>query len=194
MGALLTCSRRIDRLSSSFGDVVAWAVVAVVLLSAGNALARKFLHFASNGALELQLYLFAAIFLISGANTLLRNEHIRIDVLFSKLSQTKQMWIDIFGILFFLLPVAVMTAWMTFPSLIHAFESGQVSGNTGGLLLWPIWAIAVVGFVLLILQALSELIKRVAVLRGLPIDMFTERDEAAELLQALTQQHEEPSK
>lgn len=194
MSALLKCSRLIDRLSNLFGDVVAWVVIAVVLLSAGNALARKFLNVASNAALELQLYLFAAVFLISGASTLLRNEHVRIDVLFSKLSETKRMWIDIFGILFFLLPAALMTAWMSFPRLVQSFQSGQVSGNTGGLLLWPVWAVAVAGFVLLILQALSELVKRVAVLRGVSVETPGERDEAADLLQAMQQLREEKSK
>lgn len=194
MSALLKFSRLIDRLSNLFGAVVAWVVIAVVLLSAGNALARKFLNVASNAALELQLYLFAAVFLISGASTLLRNEHVRIDVLFSKLSETKRMWIDIFGILFFLLPAALVTAWMTFPRLVQSFQSGQVSGNTGGLLLWPVWAVAVVGFVLLILQALSELVKRVAVLRGVSVETPGERDEAADLLQAMQQLREEKSK
>lgn len=194
MGALLRCSRLIDRLSTMCGDLVAWVVVAVVLLSAGNALARKFFHVASNAALELQLYLFAAIFLISGAHTLLRNEHVRIDIIFARLSQRARMWIDIFGITFFLLPVALMTAWMTFPMLVRTFMSDQTSGNTGGLLLWPAWAIAVTGFVLLILQALSELVKRVAVLRGIPVELPGERDEVADLLAAMQQQREEVSK
>lgn len=194
MGALLRCSRLVDRLSTFTGDMVAWAVVAVVLLSAGNALARKFLHIASNAALEMQLYLFAAIFLISGAHTFLRNEHVRIDIIFAKLSQRSRMWIDIFGIVFFLLPVAIMTAWMTFPMLVQTFISGQTSGNTGGLLIWPAWAIAVTGFVLLILQALSELVKRIAVLRGIPVELPGERDEVADLLAAMQQQREDVSK
>lgn len=194
MGALLRCSRLVDRLSTFCGDMVAWVVVAVVLLSAGNALARKFLHVASNAALELQLYLFAAIFLISGALTLLRNEHVRIDIIFARLPQKARMWIDIFGITFFLLPVAMMTAWMTFPMLVRTFVSGQTSGNTGGLLVWPAWAIAVTGFVLLILQALSELVKRVAVLRGIPVELPGERDEVADLLAAMQQQREGVSK
>lgn len=194
MGALLKCSRLVDRLSTLVGDTVAWAVLAVVLLSAGNALARKFLHIASNAALEMQLYLFAAIFLISGAQTFLRNEHVRIDLLLSRLSLRKRMWVDIFGIIVFLLPVAVMTTWMTFPMLVRTFGSGQVSGNTGGLLLWPAWAIAVAGFGLLVLQALSELVKRIAVLRGIPVVLPGERDEAAELLAAMQQQREDISK
>lgn len=191
MRALLSCARVIDRISSFFGDAVAWLVVVVVLLSAGNALARKFLNIASNAALELQLYLFAAIFLISGAHTLLRNEHVRIDIIFTRLSERARMWIDIFGIVVFLLPVAIMTAWMTWPMVVSTFASGQTSGNTGGLLIWPLWAIAVLGFVLLTLQALSELVKRVAVLCGIEVEQAEERDEVADLLAVIKQDQRE---
>lgn len=187
MKALLKIARVIDRVSNFSGDGVAWLVVAVVFLSAGNALARKFLNIASNAALELQLYLFAAIFLISGAQTLLRNEHVRIDIIFSRLSERARMWIDIFGIILFLLPVAVMTAWMTWPMLVSTFRSGQTSGNSGGLLIWPLWGIATLGFVLLVLQALAELVKRVAVLRGIPVERPEERDEVANLVAAIKQ-------
>lgn len=169
MKPLLRMARAIDRLNAGIGEAMSWAILAVVMLSAGNAIVRKAFSAGSNAALELQLYLFAAIFLLNGGNTLLRNEHIRIDVLFVKLSERARNWIDILGILFFLLPVAVMTAWMTLPVLVRTFVGSEHSANKGGLLLWPAWAMVVAGFVLLILQALAELVKRTAVLQGIPV-------------------------
>ena len=169
MKPLLRMTRVIDRLNATVGEAMSWAILAVVLLSAGNAIVRKVFNTGSNAALELQLYLFAAIFLLNGGNTLLRNEHIRIDVLFVKLSERKRLWIDVFGILVFLLPAAVMTAWMTLPVLVRTFVGSEHSANKGGLLLWPAWALVVVGFVLLILQALAELVKRIAQLQGIPV-------------------------
>lgn len=169
MKQLLWLTRGIDRLNSSIGEMMSWAILVVVLLSAGNAIVRKVFSTGSNAALEMQLYLFAAIFLLNGGNTLLRNEHIRIDVIFIKLSQRVRLWIDILGIIFFLLPVAVMTAWMTLPVLVRTYVGAETSASAGGLLLWPAWALVVAGFALLIVQALAELVKRVAELRGIPV-------------------------
>ena len=170
MKPLLRMTRVIDRLNATIGEAMSWAILAVVLLSTGNAIVRKVFNTGSNAALELQLYLFAAIFLLNGGNTLLRNEHIRIDVLFVKLSERARLWIDVLGILFFLLPAAAMTAWMTLPVLARTFIGGEHSANKGGLLLWPAWALVVIGFTLLILQALAELVKRLAQLQGIPVD------------------------
>lgn len=170
MKPLLRLARVVDRVNAAVGELMSWMILVVVLLSAGNAIVRKVFSTGSNAALELQLYLFAAVFLLNGGNTLLRNEHIRIDVLFIRLSERARLWIDVLGILFFLMPVAVMTAWMSLPVLARTYAGNEHSASTGGLLLWPAWALVVAGFVLLMAQALAELVKRVAQLRGLPVD------------------------
>ncbi|HWS75383.1 MAG TPA: TRAP transporter small permease subunit [Quisquiliibacterium sp.] len=169
MKELLRLTRVVDRLNTGIGEAMSWAILLVVLLSTGNAIFRKVFSMGSNAALELQLYLFAAIFLLNGGYTLLRNEHIRIDVLFVRLSERVRLWIDILGILFFLLPMAAMTAWMTLPMLVRTYVGAERSASEGGLLLWPAWALVVAGFVLLILQALAELVKRAAQLQGIPV-------------------------
>jgi TRAP-type mannitol/chloroaromatic compound transport system permease small subunit len=169
MKELLRLTRVVDRLNTGIGEAMSWAILLVVLLSTGNAIFRKVFSMGSNAALELQLYLFAAIFLLNGGYTLLRNEHIRIDVLFVRLSERVRLWIDILGILFFLLPMAAMTAWMTLPMLVRTYAGAERSASEGGLLLWPAWALVVAGFVLLILQALAELVKRAAQLQGIPV-------------------------
>jgi TRAP-type mannitol/chloroaromatic compound transport system permease small subunit len=169
MKVLLRLTRVVDRLNTGIGEAMSWAILLVVLLSTGNAIFRKVFSMGSNAALELQLYLFAAIFLLNGGYTLLRNEHIRIDVLFVRLSERVRLWIDILGILFFLLPMAAMTAWMTLPMLVRTYIGAERSASEGGLLLWPAWALVVAGFVLLILQALAELVKRAAQLQGIPV-------------------------
>lgn len=169
MKLLLWFSRIIDRLNAGVGEVVSWLILVVVLVSASNAVLRKTMSMGSNAALELQLYLFAAIFLLNGGYTLLRNEHVRIDVLFVRLSERKRMWIDIFGILFFLMPVTVITAWLTLPVLVRTYVGAEHSSSAGGLLLWPAWLLVPVGFALLFLQGLSELVKRIAQLRGIEL-------------------------
>lgn len=169
MKLLLRFSRNIDRLNAAIGEVVSWLILVVVLVSSANAVLRKTMSMGSNAALELQLYLFAAIFLLNGGYTLLRNEHVRIDVLFVRLSERRRMWIDIFGILFFLMPVTVITAWLTLPVLVRTYVGAEHSASAGGLLLWPAWLLVPVGFALLFLQGLSELVKRVAQLRGIDL-------------------------
>ncbi len=193
MKPLLRLARIVDRLNHAIGELMSWAILAVVLLSAGNAIVRKALSIGSNAALELQLYLFAAIFLLNGGYTLLRDEHIRIDVLFARLGERTRMWIDILGILFFLLPMAFMTAWMTLPVLQRTFVGNEHSASEGGLLIWPAWALVVAGFTLLILQALAELIKRVAKLRGLELPKSPHEEDAAGLdpLAAMMQDRKE---
>jgi len=167
MNKLLAISRAIDALNGRIGRATVWLVLAMVLVSTLNALVRYALHISSNAWLELQWYLFAAVFLLCAAYTLLNNEHIRIDVVSSRLSERTRIWIDIFGTLFFLLPMAIYIAWMSWPIFLNAWHSNEMSSNAGGLVRWPARLLVPVGFFLLSLQGLSELIKRIAALKGL---------------------------
>ncbi|MDX9995112.1 MAG: TRAP transporter small permease subunit [Rhodocyclaceae bacterium] len=166
MNFLLQFSRLIDGLNERIGRASIWLILIVVLISAGNALSRFAFSLSSNAMLEIQWYLFSAIFLACAAYVLLKNEHIRIDVVAGRLSERGQNWIDVFGILFFLLPMAIMIAYLSWPVFMNAWESGEVSANPGGLVRWPVRLMLPVGFALLILQAFSELIKRIAFLTG----------------------------
>ena len=167
MNALLKLSRLIDALTERIGKAVLWLVLIVVLVSAANAIMRYTIHYSSNAFLEIQWYLFGVIFLFSSGYTLLRNEHVRIDLISSKFSKRGQVWIDIFGILFFLMPMALVIMLLSWPVFMHAFESQEMSNSAGGLIVWPARLMIPVGFFLLILQAISELIKRVGFLQGL---------------------------
>ena len=167
MKLLLAVSHAIDALNERIGRVVLWLVLAMVQVSSANALSRYALNLSSNAWLELQWYLFAAVFLLCSGYTLLHNEHIRIDVVSSRLSRRTQIWIDIFGTLFFLFPLSITIMWLSWPIFMNAWVSGEMSSNAGGLIRWPARLLVPVGFFLLTLQGLSELIKRVAFLRGL---------------------------
>lgn len=167
MNMLLSISRGIDALNERVGKTVMWLVLACVLVSSFNAMSRYALSISSNAWLELQWYLFAMVFLLCSGYTLLHNEHIRIDVVSSRFSQRTQTWIDIFGTVFFLLPVALYLMWSSWPLFLNAWHSGETSANAGGLIRWPARLMIPVGFFLLTVQALSELIKRVAFLKGL---------------------------
>ncbi len=167
MSPLLSLSRRIDRFSEFVGRWTAWLVLAAVLISTGNAIVRKALNMSSNGFLEIQWYLYAAIFLFAAGYTMLRQEHVRIDVVMSRFSKRTQIWIDIIGITFFLLPFVVIVIGMVMPLVIRAYGSGEMSSNAGGLIRWPVYAILPIGLAFLGLQGISELIKRVAFLKGL---------------------------
>jgi TRAP-type mannitol/chloroaromatic compound transport system permease small subunit len=166
VSALLQLSRLIDRLSEWVGRWVAWLVLAAVLISTANATARKLFNVGSNAFLEIQWYLFAAVFLLAAGYTLLRQEHVRIDVILSRFSRRTQVKVEIFGILAFLMPFVVIIIWFVWPLVVRAYVSGEMSSNAGGLIRWPVFAMAPLGFVLLGLQGLSELIKRVAFLQG----------------------------
>ncbi|HEX9811154.1 MAG TPA: TRAP transporter small permease subunit [Burkholderiales bacterium] len=179
MKALLTISRAIDATNERIGRLLLWLVLIVVLVSAGNAMSRYLLNLASNAWLELQWYLFAAIFLGCAGYTLLHNEHIRIDVISSRLSRRTQLWIDILGTVFFLLPVSLYLLWLSWPIFMNAWTSGEVSNQAGGLIRWPARFMVPAGFFLLSLQGVSELIKRVAVLRGLIPDRMEHHADAA---------------
>ena len=166
MNALLALSRRIDALTERIGRSAIWIVLIVVLISAGNAIMRYAFNYSSNALLEVQWYLFGLLFLSCSGYTLLRNEHVRIDLLSSKLSKRGQAWIDIFGIIFFLMPMAVAILVLSWPVFMHAFESGEMSNSAGGLIVWPARLMIPVGFALLIMQGVSELIKRIGFLLG----------------------------
>jgi TRAP-type mannitol/chloroaromatic compound transport system permease small subunit len=177
MNTLLTISRAIDALNERIGRVILWLVLAMVLVSSANAVTRYLLHMSSNAWLELQWYLFAMVFLLCAGYALLHNDHIRIDVVSSHLSRRTQMWIDVFGTVFFLLPVAITIMWLSWPIFLNAWTSGEMSSNAGGLIRWPARLMIPVGFFLLTLQGVSELIKRVAFLRGLipdPVEKHVE--------------------
>ena len=166
MQALLRVSRLIDGLNERIGRVMYWLVLVAVIVSAGNAISRKVLNLSSNAYLELQWYLFSALFLFCAGYTLLRNEHVRIDVVAGRFSARTQAWIDIFGTVFFLLPMAVLFIYLSWPIFIRTYVQGEISTNAGGLLIWPARFMVPVGFTLLTLQGLSELIKRIAFLTG----------------------------
>jgi len=184
LSPLLSFSRLIDRLNEKVGQLFFWLVLITVLVSAANAVVRKLFNYSSNGLLEIQWYFFSAIFLFLAGYTLLRNEHVRIDVIAGRLSKRSQTWIDILGTLFFLLPMAILLAWLAWPVFVEAYERHEVSTNAGGLIIWPARLLVPIGFVLLALQGISELIKRVAFLRGLipdPSEKHVEKTAEEEL-------------
>ena len=167
MAPLLSLSRLIDRFTSWVGRWVAWLVLAAVLISAINAAVRKLFNTSSNAYLEIQWYLFAAVFLLAAGYTLMRQEHVKIDVISSRFSKRTQIWIDIVGLTLFVLPLVVTVIRLSLPLVIRAYEMNEYSQNAGGLIRWPVFAILPLGFFLLGIQAVSELIKRIAFLRGL---------------------------
>jgi TRAP-type mannitol/chloroaromatic compound transport system permease small subunit len=166
VNALLAFSRAVDRMNGAIGKATTWLILIVVVISAGNAVVRYSIDWSSNALLEVQWYLFSAIFLLCAGYVLNRNEHIRIDVIFGRFSERTQNWIDVFGFLAFLLPMVVLTMYLSWPVFMMAWTSGETSANPGGLIRWPVRLLMPVGFFLLMLQGLSELIKRVAFLAG----------------------------
>jgi TRAP-type mannitol/chloroaromatic compound transport system permease small subunit len=183
MGALLALSRGIDRITDVIGKAMGWLIFLAILVSAGNAVIRKVFSTSSNAWLELQWYLFGAAFMLAAAYTLKQNEHIRVDIFYASRSRETQHWIDLFGHVFFLLPFVVLMTWLLVPYALQAYVKGDVSSNAGGLIIWPARALLLAGFVLLVFQALSEIIKKIAVIRGLIDDPHPtiSAKEAAEL-------------
>ncbi len=183
MQALLALSRGIDRVTEFIGKSVMWLIFLAILVSAGNAIMRKAINWSSNSLLEAQWYLFGAAFLMASAYTLKQNEHIRIDIVYGMFRSRTRHWIDLFGHVFFLLPFVVLMVWLLVPYLLDAIRSGQGSANSGGLIVWPARAFLLAGFVLLFLQAISEIIKKIAVMQGLIDDPhpFVSAHEQAEL-------------
>ena len=167
MKSLLAFSGWMDRTSERIGHTIYWLVLAAVLISCINAIIRKAFNWSSNSLLEIQWYLFSAIFLFCAGYTLLRNQHVRIDVISGRLSKRAQAWIDILGTVFFLLPLAIMVMYLSWPVFVQAYQRHEVSTNAGGLIIWPARLLVPVGFLLLAAQGISELIKRVAFLKRL---------------------------
>ena len=170
MEGLLRLSGGIDRLTEFIGRQVRWLILAAVIVSAVNAIVRKTFDTSSNAWLELQGYLFGAVFMFAAAYVLQKNAHVRIDAVSSHLSKRTRDWIDLFGHVFFLLPLCLLMVWLGVPYFWEALRDGEISNNAGGLIVWPIKFFILGGFALLLAQALSEIIKRWAVIRGLRHD------------------------
>ena len=166
MGGLLALSGVIDRINEWIGKSVSWLILIAVLVSATNAILRKTMNISSNAWLEFQWYLFGAAFLGAAAYTLKQNEHIRIDILYGALSRRKQHWIDLIGHILFLMPFVLLMLYFLVPYVMISMNSGEVSQNAGGLILWPAKMLLLIGFILLMFQGISEIIKKIAVMRG----------------------------
>jgi TRAP-type mannitol/chloroaromatic compound transport system permease small subunit len=170
MHFLLQFSRLIDRLTERVGKAALWLVLIAVVISAANAIVRKSFNVSSNAFLEIQWYLFAAMFLLTAGYTMLRQGHVKIDVILGRFSKQTQIKVEIFGILVFLMPFVIIVIDLVWPLVVQAYESGEMSENAGGLIRWPVYALVPIGFTLLGLQGISELIKRLGFLKGLCSD------------------------
>ena len=194
MQTLLKLSRAIDALNENVGKAAIWLVLVVTLISAVNAFVRYAFNYSSNGFLEIQWYLFSAIFLLCAGYALKRNAHVRIDVVSSRFSPRTLAWIDIIGTIFFLAPMACAVLYLSWPIFLESYRTNEYSSNAGGLIVWPVRALVPAGFFLLILQGISELIKRFAFLKGLIADPNA-KDEGPsaeeELAKAIQQQRGE---
>ena len=193
MNGLLSLCRVIDRVNEFVGKWVAWLVLAAVIVSASNAVIRKVLNVSSNAFLEIQWYFFAAVFLLCAGYTLLRNDHVKIDVVLHLLEKRKQIWVDIIGIIFFLFPFVIAVVVLSWPLFLTALQTGEMSQNAGGLIRWPVYALVPLGFTLLGIQGVSELIKRFAYLKGLIDDPTKKKEQKSaeqELAEAILAQTE----
>ena len=188
MRAILKFSNAVDWLNAQIGKYVIWLILASTVISGINAVIRKAFNMSSNAYLEVQWYLFAASFLIAAGYTLLQGEHVKIDVISSRLSKRGQIWIDIIGFAVFLTPMCLTILYYGIPFFLQGYRSGEVSGNAGGLIRWPVYAMIPLGFGLLLLQGWSELIKRIAFLQGLiedPTVKKVEKTAEEELAEAI---------
>lgn len=176
MTALLSLSRLIDKISTGVGKFTMWLILATTLISAGNAIVRKIFNVSSNGLLEIQWYLFAAVFMLGASYGFLKNSHVRIDFISSKLSHRARNWVDVVGILLVLIPFCLIIISLGWPFFMQALTSGEMSQNAGGLIRWPAYLLIPVGFALLLLQAVSELIKRIAFLTDKGPDVLNSED------------------
>ena len=183
MAGLLALSRAIDRMNEFIGKSVSWLILVSILVSAGNAIIRKAFNSSSNAWLELQWYLFGAAFLLAAAYTLRQNEHIRIDIVYGLFSRRKQHWIDLFGHVFFLMPFVLLMLYYFVPYFLLSWRSGEVSSSAGGLIIWPAKLMLLIGFFLLAIQGVSEIIKKIAIMSGAMEDPtpFISAHEQAEL-------------
>jgi TRAP-type mannitol/chloroaromatic compound transport system permease small subunit len=165
--SLLAIAHGIDKFNESFARIANWLVLLACLVSAGNAFARYGFNLSSNAWLEIQWYMFAYIVMLGAAHTLRRNEHVRVDILYSNLSTRAQVWIDVLGGILFLLPAMCVLVWTSWPFFVEAWRIGETSQSAGGLLRWPVKIVLPLGFLMVMLQGLSEITKRIAYLRGL---------------------------
>jgi TRAP-type mannitol/chloroaromatic compound transport system permease small subunit len=197
MQALLKFSKAVDWLNTLVGKYVIWLILASTVISAVNAAVRKAFSMSSNAYLEVQWYLFAAAFLLAAGYTLLNGEHVKIDVISSRLTKRGQILVDIFGFIFFLTPVCIAILWYGIPFFLQGFRSGEMSSNAGGLIRWPVYLMMPLGFALLLLQGWSELIKRIAFLKGLiedPTVKKIEKTAEEELAESIRQLAEREGK
>lgn len=193
MQALLKFSKAVDWLSGQIGKYVIWLILASTAISGLNAIVRKVFNTSSNAYLEVQWYLFAASFLLAAGYTLLNQEHVKIDVVSSHLSKRGQIWVDVVGFSLFLIPMCSTILWFSISFFLNGYRSGEVSSNAGGLIRWPVYAMMPLGFSLLLLQGISELIKRIAFLMGLIEDPTVKKEEKTaeeELAEAILKQAE----
>lgn len=167
MHKLLAFSDGVDWLTERIGQVLKWLVLFASLISAGNALYRYTFHNSSNGWLEAQWYLFGAMFLLGAGYALKHEEHVRVDVLFSRFTPQQQAWVDVFGTIVFLLPTAILIGWMAIPMVVNSYAIGEMSSDPGGLIRWPVKILIPLGFALLTLQAVAEIFKKLAVAKGI---------------------------
>ena len=194
MQALLKLSKAVDWLNALIGKYVIWLILGSTVISALNAIVRKVFNTSSNAYLEIQWYLFAASFLLAAGYTLLHGEHVKIDVVSSKLSKRTQIRIDVFGFAVFLIPFCIAILWFSIPFVIKGYNTGEMSSNAGGLIRWPVYLMLPLGFGLLLLQAVSELIKRLGFLQGLiedPTNKKVEKTAEEELAEAILKLAEE---
>ncbi|MGZ9006165.1 MAG: TRAP transporter small permease subunit [Burkholderiales bacterium] len=170
MLVLLAASQFVDRLNERIGRTVSWLVLAAVLISAANAVMRYSVNVSSNAWLEIQWYLFSAIFLLAAGWALLRNAHVRIDVITARLSPRARAWIDILGTVLFLMPMALLILYLSWAMFMQSYAGHEMSSDAGGLVRWPVKLLIPAGFGLLVLQGASEIVKRIAFLRGIPVE------------------------
>ena len=166
MAALLKYSLAIDWLSERVGRLASLAVLLTALISAGNAVVRYVLDISSNGWLEIQWYLFAGIVMLGAPIVLKLNEHVRVDLIYGKLKGYGPVYVDLFGLIFFLMPVMLLMAWLSWPLLVKMYLFHEMSNNAGGLVRWPAMLMLPLGFGLMCLQGLSEIVKRICYLQG----------------------------
>lgn len=166
MKFLLGVSRVIDNVNAFWGRIASWMVLLCCVVSAGNAVVRKIFSISSNSWLEIQWYMFAVMVLLGAAHTLNKNEHVRIDIVYGNLTSRAQMWVDLVGAALFLLPACIIVGWVSWPLFMNSYLINETSSNAGGLLRWPIKLVLPMGFLLLALQGISEIIKRIGGLRG----------------------------
>ena len=197
MQALLRLSRGIDGLNAWVGKYVIWLILAATVVSGVNAVVRKVFHTSSNAFLEVQWYFFAASFLLAAGYTLLEKEHVKVDVINARLSLRTRVWIDVLGFALFLTPMCALVLYYGVPFFLQAWNTGEMSSNAGGLIRWPVYLMMPLGFGLLLLQGLSELIKRIAFLMGLiddPTAKIVEKTPEEELAEVIRKAEEEAAR